>query len=172
MSLIQEIEAVYAERKLPVEIVAPKEFLQFDSDVMDALWFVGRSWREITWGDWQRKNAAITFFSAEAFAYYLASVMALSAQRPEEWLHPAGALIGLLDRSPDSTDWDDDFTGRFVRIRGQEFEILKEWLLYLSGFSTYKLPGTSGAGDNFGRAFDTVILLQTEIERKRLPDTT
>jgi hypothetical protein len=165
MDLPKEIDRAFAWRKKPAEVVGPEESAQFDSDVEEALWFAGRDWRGIVWLDWQEHPVALGFFSREAFAYYLPSVLLLSLQRPQEELVSASSLIGMLDWSPSPECWTDNFKKRFLGLRSEEYDVIKEWLLFISDFEIYRIYGTPGPGDIFGRAFDTVSLAQLEAVR-------
>jgi hypothetical protein len=160
MSLSEEIERAFAWREKPFEVVEPEDCVQFDSDVEEALWFAGRDWHDIVWRDWQEHPVALGFFSRDALAYYLPSVLLLSLQRPHEELVSASSLIGMLDWSPSAECWTDHFRKRFLGLRSEEYDVIKEWLLYISDFENYRIYGTSGPGDIFGRAFDTVNLAQ------------
>jgi hypothetical protein len=170
MTLEERIEQAFEHRRRPAEVVDIAEYRQFDSDVEEALWFVGRDWREITWEDWQRHTAAITYFSRDSFAYYLPSVLILSAQNPTEVLDPAQSLIWDLDRSPIVGGWNENFERRFLGLRSEEYDLIKEWLVLLCEYKPYKSYGSaaSGPGDTFGRAYDTVDLLKKETERRHL----
>jgi hypothetical protein len=170
MTLLDKIRRTFALRPMPDEVVAPSELQQLDSDVEEALWFLGRDWHELTWQDWQEHSNAVFFFDSEAFAYYLPSVLLLSAQNPNEWLMAADVLIGELDRSPDVEGWTEGFASRFLGLHPAELDVLKEWLLQVCEHVPYKRWGisASGPGDTFGRAYDTVDLLQKEIERRHL----
>ncbi len=168
MTLREEIERAFARRQMPSEIVGPEALLHVDSDVGDALWFAGRDWHDVTWNDWEQHSSAIYFFSHDAFAYYLPSLLALSSERSDQWLWPADSLIQSLDRSPCTEGWDDHFCEQFLGLFSEEYDVLKRWLLQLSVFSTYHRHGAFGSGDNLGRAFDTVDLLQKETVRRRL----
>jgi hypothetical protein len=66
--------------------------------------------------------------------------------------------------------WDEHFANHFLGLSSEELEVVKEWLLYLCEYPTYRMlgPAASGPGDHFGRVFDTVGLLQKEIKRKQL----
>jgi hypothetical protein len=81
-----------------------------------------------------------------------------------------------LDRSPSIDGSNDSFGGRLSGLHSQEYEVIKEWLLRLCEYVPYKRRGIagSGSGDMFGRAFETVDLLQRETERltalKRVPE--
>jgi hypothetical protein len=170
MILKEKIERVFAHRRMPTAVVDMVGRFQIDSDVEETLWFAGRCWRDVTWKDWQEHTAAITFFSQNAFAYYLPSILILSIQNPMELLDPAESLIWELDRSPCKESWDDHFIKRFQELRSEEYEVIKEWLLQICEYTPYKGWGNaaSGPGDTFGRAYDTIDLLQKEVERRRL----
>jgi hypothetical protein len=99
--LTDKIERVFSSRPMPAQVRLADGVLQLDSDVEEALWFSGRDWHELTWQDWQGHSCAIFFFDPEAFAYYLPSVLLLSAQNPSDSLMAADSLINQLDCSPD-----------------------------------------------------------------------
>ena len=170
MNLDEKIERGFGDRPKPAQVRLGDEVLQLDSDVEEALWFSGRDWHELTWRDWQEHSNAIFFFDPEAFAYYLPSVLLLSAENPTESLTAADSLIGQLDRSPSVEGWHESFVSRFLALRSEELDALKEWLLQVCEYVPYKRWGiaASGPGDTFGRAYDTVDLLQKEVERKHL----
>jgi hypothetical protein len=172
MSLAEKIERAFAARRKPAQVRPADEVRQLDFDVEDVLWFSGRDWREITWRDWQRHSSAIFFFDSDAFAYYLPSILLVSAQSPSESLTAADSLINELDRSPNADGWGGGFAGRFLELRSEELGVLKEWLLQVCEYVPYKRWGVaaSGPGDAFGRAYDTVDLLQKEVEQRRMAD--
>lgn len=159
MTLLRQIEQAFGDRPKPSKLV--EERVPVTPEQMDALWFGGRDWRDITWRDWESHRDAVYAFTAEAFAYYLPSILALSCSRPDQWFAPADGLLQVLDRSPVVGYWDAFITTRLVGLRTAEYEVLKEWLLSLSG---RKGPD---AEDTLGRALDTVDLLQKETERLR-----
>jgi hypothetical protein len=172
MTLADKIKSTFAFRQMPDEVVTPLELQQLDSDVEEALWFSGRDWHGLTLRDWLEHPCAILFFSSDAFAYYLPSVLLLSIENPTEYLDVANSLISQLDRSPDTQGWTENFVNRFLALNVAELEVLKEWLLQICEYVPYKRWGiaASGPGDTFGRAYDTVDLLQKEVERRRLTD--
>jgi hypothetical protein len=172
MDLTANIETAFAHRQIPSEVVETEGLLQIDSDVEEALWFEGRDWRTITCDDWRKHSCAVFFFSPEAFAYYLPSLLTVTVQDPKGYPDLAvGSLIGLLDHTPAIEFLDDYLIQRFSGLNDAEFKAIKEWLL----FACENLPGgsgiaASGAGEVFGRAFDTVALLQEEAQRRRALD--
>jgi hypothetical protein len=168
MTLAGKIERAFALRPIPNETVALSEVQQIDSDVEEALWFSGRDWHGLTWRDWEEHPCAIFFFSPDAFAYYLPSLLLLSIEKPTECLQAADSLIGELDRSPSLEGWHESLLRRFLVLRSEELDVLKEWFLQICEYGPYERWGiaASGPGDTFGRAFDTVDLLQKEVERR------
>ena len=169
MNLAEKIEQAFASRPKPAQVRIADGVLQLDFEVEEALWFSGRDWRELTRQNWQEHSSAIYFFDPEAFAYYLPSVLLLSAQNPSEWLEAADTLINELDQSPDAKWWTEGLQLRFLGLSPAELDVLKEWLLQVCEYLPYRRGGiaASGPGDTFGRAFDTLDLLQKEIERRR-----
>ena len=169
MDLSEKIERAFAARTKPPQVRLGEEVVQLDSDLEEALWFSGRDWHELTWQNWQEHSCAIFFFDPEAFAYYLPSMLLLAAENPSESLSAADSLINQLDRTPDVEGWTEGFTSRFLELNPAELNVLKEWLLHVCEYAPYKGWGTaaSGPGDTFGRAYDTVDLLQKESERRR-----
>jgi|SRR5215470_5922983 len=168
MTLNDKVERIFSSRPKPTQVI-DDGVLKLDSDVEEALWFFGRDWRELTWQDWQAHSAAIYFFCPEAFAYYLPSVLRLSAQNPSEELMAADSLISQLDCSPEPEGWPEGIASRFLGLNAAELDVLKEWLLQVCEYVPYRRWGIagSGPGDTFGRAFDTLDLLQKEVERRR-----
>jgi hypothetical protein len=158
---------------MPTEVVEPEAYIQFDSDVEDALAFAGKGWHEVTCEHWRKHYCAVNFLSPEAFAYFLPSLLTLTVQNPKEYPDLAvDSLINLLDRSPSTEGWNDHFSKRFLGLRSEEYEIMKEWLLFMcEKLADYGCEdAASGPGETFGRAFDTVALLQKETELQNMID--
>jgi hypothetical protein len=164
----ERVERVFAHRTIPAEVVDMAELLQLDDDVEDAIWFTGRDWRDITWADWKEHYCSFYFFAPGAFAYYLPSILLLSAQNPNEDLLVADSLISQLDRTPNPEWWEETFVNRFFELNIEELALLKEWLVELCKHTTYMGVGISGSGpgDRFGRAYDTVNFIQQETKRR------
>jgi hypothetical protein len=168
--LTDKIETAFSHRCMPTEVIEPEQHMRVDSDVEEALWFADRDWHDITSQDWQQRDCAVTFLSRDAFAYYLPSLLIVTVQDPQNYPDLAvGSLISSLDRSPDVAGWDDLFTRRFLGLRSEEYDAIKEWLLFVCENVSYFRYGdaASGAGETFGRAFDTIDLLQRESELQR-----
>ena len=111
---------------------------------------------------------ATSFFSKDAFAYYLPSLLLVSLNDQNSVLMAAQSVIWDLDRTPSTEGWNDLFIEHFLGLRFNEYEAMKEWLLQLCEYPAYKRCGNagSGPGDSFGRTYDTVVLLQQESVRR------
>jgi hypothetical protein len=168
MTLSEKIEKAFAHRVVPTVVIEPEQYIQFDSDVEEALWFAGRDWRGITADDWHKNSCAIYFLSPDAFRYYLPSLLTLEALQPECTNMAVDAFIGILDHSPSMDAWDDHLVERFIGLCSEEFEVLKEWLVFMCENAPHLGTRTSGPGDTYARAFQTVDLLQQEAELRRM----
>jgi hypothetical protein len=166
---LDRIEKVFARRSMPAEVIESEQYLQFDSDVEEALWFAGKDWHDLTW---KEHPCAIGYFSRDAFIYYLPSVIFLSFQNPRDCLDAADTVIHDLDISPAAENWTYGVVHHYLGLYPEEYDLLKEWLLIICEFSQYQGVGraASGPGELLGRAFDTLDLLQKETERLELMD--
>jgi hypothetical protein len=159
MTLHHQIEKAFAARSIPTKLVEIKT--PVTPEQIDALWFRGQDWRVITREDWDSHRDAIYAFTPEAFAYYLPSIICLSIELPQKWFFPVDSLLRILDCSPVVEYWDSFIATRLIGLKKEEYEILKEWILWLSEY-----PPT-GLEVDFGRVFDTVNLLENETNRVR-----
>jgi hypothetical protein len=158
MTLQDRIENAFKHRSMPDRTVATKSGLT--PDVLEATWFAGRDWHDLSQRDWELHRDAIYHFTVEAFQYYLPSILLLTADG-QRYLFVADGIISCLDRSPTTAYWDEFLTSRFLGLADQEYEVLKVWLLTLSGRSDGRTE------DQLARAYETVELLQQETARLR-----
>jgi hypothetical protein len=157
MTLKDKIKLAFEHRTMPQTLATPGARLTGDDD--NANWFSGKDWRDLTQEDWEVHYSAVAFFSREAFAYYLPSILSLTADGQCDLL-AADQIIGSLDRSPTIAHWDDWLSTRLLGLTDEEYEVMKEWLLSLSGCDI----GFNGE-DGLTRAYQTVDLLQQETNR-------
>ena len=173
MTLQQRIEKAFAHRRIPAEVVEMEGRFQIDSDVEDALWFKGRDWHVLTVEDWHRRHLGFYFLSPEAFAYYLPSLLILTILNPKDYPGLAvDSFLWQLDRSPGPENLDPPLIDRYSVLNDEEFNAIKEWLLFACESVPQAFGGAaaSGPGDGFGRVFDTLELLQKEAERHDMGD--
>jgi hypothetical protein len=117
----------------------------------------------------------VTFLRREAFLYYLQSLLILAIEDSEVLSDVAvHSVIFDLDRSPDG-GLDGGPQDRFFGLPDEEYEAIKQWLLYVCERSQLfgKGMSASGPGDKLGRAFDTIDRLQrmtAELERPAISD--
>lgn len=88
--------------------------------------------------------------------YYLPSVLTLSSEHSDQWFGPADSLIRMLDRSLDSTNWDEFLLSWLGDLELREYDVLTQLLIKIDGNNIYN--------DDIGlsRAFDTLSLLSSE----------
>lgn len=129
------------------------------TEELDLLWFNGQNWRNITFEDWRKHPDAFYFFTPEAFAYYLQSIICISLKHFQEWFYPVDILLSILDRSPQVEYWDDFMLSRVGALYPEEYEVLKLWILWLSENSQI-YPNI-----DLGRVFDTVDLLENQARK-------
>jgi len=151
MSLEIKIERAFRARDCPSSLIERRAAIICDDE--DALWFYGRKWQEISLDDWRAHSGAFFAFTAEAFLYYLPSVLTLSAGGRCDLL-AASSLIGMLDRMPEPAYWDEFLLKRMSGLNQEEYGVIMEWLLSLSGTAMYEEVSLM-------RAYQTVDLLAT-----------
>lgn len=163
LKLIERIGKAFAHRPMPAEVVKMDGRFQIDSDIEDALWFAGRDWRDLNAENWRCHYSGLSYFSPEAFAYYVQSLLILTIQNPKHYPDLAvDSLVWELDSSPGIENLSPLATRRYYGFSDEEFEAIKEWLLWASENVSDVFSGAavSGPGDGFGRAFDSIHLLQ------------
>ena len=168
MELAEVIERAFEGREMPQKVTDSNCTDLLDTDVADTLWFSGKNWLEITWDDWKKHTVALSFFNQAAVAYWLPSVLLLSLERAGEYMPAADYLIktfGSRCWAPSPVHWKDHFRERFVGLRVEEYEAIKEWLVSISKHKTYGISRLRGPGDIFERALETVSLAQRETMR-------
>ncbi|MGA8088262.1 MAG: DUF6714 family protein [Terracidiphilus sp.] len=170
--LIGKIEQAFAHRKIPAEAVVMEGRLQIDSDVEDGLWFQGRDWREITKEDWEKHHWGFSYLSPAAFAYFLPSILILTLRNPQNSPDLAvDSFVWQLDSSPGVENLS-PFSYRYFEFTDDEFEAMKEWLLWAceNKPDVFRGNAVGGPGDGFGRAFDAIDLIHKEAVECRTRD--
>ena len=157
MSLSEKIEKAFAGRQIPDKVLdVPPGRGWFDSDEEDALWFDQRDWHSLTWEDWVDHYCGVFFFTPAALSYFLPSIMTLSAQCPSDSLIAAESVLTRLSGQRAFKDWNESHTSAFSGLSRQEYEVLKEWLIFLHETKQYE---TVSGTDQFDRALELVDLL-------------
>ena len=149
-----------------MKVVELEGLVQIDSDVKEGLWFEGRNWQDLTVEDWRHHNCGWLYFTPEAFAYYLQSLLVLVIDDPKHYPDLAlDSVLWSLDRTPEMSNLDPSILDRYSTFTRTEFEVVKEWLLFACEAipSVFWGAAASGPGDGFGRAFETLSLIEGEI---------
>ncbi|HEM7809812.1 TPA: hypothetical protein U2L28_003383 [Burkholderia multivorans] len=156
--LIFRISECFKSRKKPDVLVGSNELTY---DEIEEVNFVGAyDWSETTGDLWEKYSAVLSWFSPDAFCYYLPGVMVSSIKENEPNLIVVSNLIGMLDRTPNSDWWDDFFVARWPLLTLKECNALQEWLIWLSS-----AENSSFDQNSIERALGTIGLL---IYRKRI----
>ncbi|MEK7899566.1 DUF6714 family protein [Burkholderia contaminans] len=156
--LIFKIGEAFKLRKRPLILVGSNE-LTFDE--IEEVRAVGvYSWEETTSDMWERYSAALSWFSPDAFCYYVPGVMVSCIRDNEPNLIAVSNLVSMLDRNPNPDWWDGFFMERWPLLTIQECNVLQEWLIWLSSAEKSSLSESS-----LERALETVVLL---ISRKTM----
>jgi hypothetical protein len=158
MTFEDKVRRAFGHRPFPQTTVSFRGVIT--PEQQDALWFAGRDWRTLSEEDWGDHPDAVFTFTKEAFRYYLPSILLLTANGKRSLL-AADAIIRTLDRSPTISYWDEFLKSRLVGLSDEEYEVIQEWLLSLSG-KVYVDEENS-----LERAYETVHLLQQETARLR-----
>jgi hypothetical protein len=169
--LINQIGRAFSHRQMPDEVIRMQGRIQIDSDVEDGLWFQGREWQDLTNADWEQRHWGLTYLAPKAFAYYLPSILVLAIQNPRGCPRVAvDSFVWQLDHGPGAENLDLPLCERYLEFTDDEFEAIKEWLLWACESLPDVFVGNArgGPGDGFGRALDTLHLLQAEAEMHRI----
>lgn len=167
--LIRKIEQAFAHREIPAEAVVLEGRLQIDSDVEDGLWFQGKDWREISRENWEQRYCGLSYLSSQAFAYYLPSILILTVRDPRNSPDLAiDSFVWQLDSSPGVENLSPS-SYRYFELTDDEFDAVKEWLLWACENKQDIFYGIAlgGPGDGFGRAFDAIDLIHKEAMKHR-----
>jgi hypothetical protein len=160
-----KIGRAFGHRPLPQTTVSFRGVITLEQQ--DALWFAGGDWRTLSEEDWEDHPDAVLTFTKEAFRYYLPSIVLLTANG-KRLLLAADAIIRTLDRSPTISYWNEFLTSRLLGLSDEEYEVIKEWILSLSGKVYVDAEKAYVNAENaLERAYETVHLLQQETARLR-----
>jgi len=100
-------------------------------------------------------------------------LLTLAIQDPQHYPDLAiQSFMMILDRSPGKANWDPPLTDRFLGWSTEEYEAMKDWLLFACEniFGIFYDAAASNPKDEFDRTFDTIDLLQKETESQRMID--
>lgn len=159
MITYERIADAFGWREKPEPVTSPVHS-QPSPETLEADWFAGRDWRDVTRDEWDAHADAVYSFTPVAFQYYFPSLVLRSLENLDAWFAPADAIVTVLDRSPNPDYWDEFLTSRFAELTLGEYEVILEWLVALAGHNCV----STSVG--LGRAFDTVELLALKSKQK------
>lgn len=125
----------------------------------DLLFITSFDWNEITGELWEKYFDVISWFSPDAFCYYLPSIIKVSIEESQPNLIVVESIVYMLDRNPEPEWWDEFFLKRWTLFTIQECKAIQEWIFWLSSFNK-----SNHDDDSLERALETIELL---ISRKQ-----
>jgi hypothetical protein len=112
-------------------------------------------WDAISTAMWEANFDTVSWFSPEAFCYYLPGICLTSFKENRPNLIAVTSIIAMLDRSPTPAWWDDFFLERWPLLTVAECGAVQDWIWWLSSCSTKPF-----SEDSLMRALHTLELLQ------------
>jgi hypothetical protein len=155
INLLNRIQAAFETRNRPVVFTDSSELTA--TELADLETVIQLEWNEVTCTDWENYFDVISWFSPEAFCYYLAGIYKASIVEKQPNLIVITNIIGMLDRSPNIEWWDDFFLKRWPLLTQKECEATQEWILWLASFESLSVDL-----DSLERALQTIDLLITQ----------
>jgi hypothetical protein len=139
MRLDIQIKEAFTGRTMPSHAINPQLDTSFlGPDETDAFWFQGRDWRELTRDDWQRHYCGIFFFTADALAYYLPSIMLHSMGRQSDVFLAADSLVLVLEGRTPVAEKCQHHSCDCLALSSEERGAVVRWMRYLRSTSEFK----------------------------------
>jgi len=153
VNALRLIEEAFGHRRMPGLFLVSEKLAAHE--FADVISFLGIPWSSVTGLQLEEHFEAISWFTPEAFCYYLPGILSAGIRENKPWLMMNHSLINMLDRSPDPASWDDVFLARWPQLTAKECEAMQAWVLWLSSLE----DGSYWEG-SLSRAFDTLELLR------------
>jgi hypothetical protein len=147
------IEEAFSHRCMPRVFLVSEQLAAHERE--DVMSFWGKPWSCVNGLQLEKYFDAISWFTPEAFCYYLPGIFTAGINEKKPWLIVNHSLVNMLDRSLDVASWDDFFFARWSQLTTRECEATQEWILWLSSFED-----TSYSEVSLARAFDTLDVLK------------
>lgn len=141
-------------RRPPPDVMTDSKQLS-DLEYEEVMFFQGMRWQDVTYDQVEQYSDAVLWFAPEAFCYYLPGFLASGIRENRTHANACDALIGMLDRSPEPTSWDDFFAPRWTLLNVAEIDAVAAWVRWLQAVE----PG-SFYSNAYQRALETLLLLK------------
>jgi hypothetical protein len=126
-------------RKAPTSVVHALSELPFIStDERDALWFQSRDWRDLTWDQWNEYFRGLFFFTNEALAYYMPSIILVSMEPRNDKMLAADSLLMRLQNGIICAVGDFKLRADMMQLTREECDVLARWLQHLCSLPIYE----------------------------------
>jgi len=153
MKLLNLINEAFNTRNKPNILTSSKELSE--EEFQEVIFFQDKSWSMVTCEQFESHHESIYWFTPDAFQYYLLSMIYAGVKEQKTDLLVYDSIINMLDRSPKPEYWDNFFIERWTLFTYKEYEIIQEWLLWLTSFDNLIYDD-----DSLSRSFETLELLK------------
>ena len=136
---IETMKNAFAKRVMPEHVIDPQlDIAYLSPDERDALWFQARDWRELTRDDWQRHYSGIFFFTSDALAYYIPSIMQHSIGGDDDAFLAEDSLVLALGKKIPSVEKCQRRSPECLLLSDDERDVVVRWMRYLRSRSELK----------------------------------
>jgi hypothetical protein len=136
---VQTVKNAFAKRAMPEHVIDPQlDIAYLSPDERDALWFQARDWRELTWDDWQRHYNGIFFFTSDALAYYLPSIIQHSMGKNDDAFLEEDSLVLVLGKKTLAIEGCQHRSCECMDLSADEHDVVVRWMRYLRSTSESK----------------------------------
>lgn len=152
--ILRKISLAFSNRNRPGILFSSEELTPDEIEEVNG--FSNLDWRAVDQELLHTNCYAFSWFSSDAFCYYLPSVMSISIAENACDLLVIDFIIGGLDRSPVPANWDDFFLNRWTLFTQDEYGAIEEWLNWLFSQENY-YPAHANTKE---RVLETVAFLK------------
>jgi hypothetical protein len=136
---VQTMKSVFSKRTIPAHTIDPQlDTAYLSPDEADAFWFQARDWRDLTRDDWQRHYNGIFFFTADALAYYLPSIMLHSMGEHNDAFLAEDSLVLALAKKTPAIEACQHRSCECLVLSDEERHVVVRWMQYLRSISESK----------------------------------
>ena len=129
LALLGNIESAFGTRKKPDKLLSGT---MSADEIGEVSYIAEKTWRELSSNIWEDNFEAIYWLSPNAFCYYLPGILYTSINEHNPDLLVINSIINMLNRSTDSSNWDEFFSNRWLLLKDAEIDVVSEWIVWLS----------------------------------------
>jgi uncharacterized protein DUF6714 len=151
---LDQFKQAFSNRQQPARRTDSNELTPDELNSLERVF--AEPWDQVTAEDWESLSEVVSFFSPEAFCYYLPGILSTSIKTENPNLSSAISVFMSLDRTPEFSLWDDFFQARWRLLSEAELNAVREWINWLCKSDSFTFDEAS-----LTRAMLNVDLLKT-----------